>query len=178
MEVQVVTEEWALQDRQGQRKRGIQRHQRLKWRSGRHRADRGQRKRGTNGTNGSNGSTGPTGGNLLPYFGTNAYNFNQLCSCQSSLWSGFTPIDQIAWTKSNGNYTNNYATITNAWGVVENTVQQITFSGVYYDMFFNINPCPSGLTLMVKFWVKLAVSGATNFCIASTTEAVGQGLKA
>jgi hypothetical protein len=100
---------------------------------------------------------------------TNLNNFNQLASVQSSLWSGFTPKDNITWVVGNGTYTNNYANITNAWGVVENIAVTLNLNATPDNLTLPMTGVTAGLSLVVKVWVKLGT--ATNFNISFNNNA-------
>ena len=101
---------------------------------------------------------------LLPYFGTNMNNFNQLCSAQSSLWSGFTPTDQIAWVKSNGNSptTTPRSPMPGAWW--KTPCSRSPSRARITTWYFNINPCPVWLDSDDQVLGEAWSPGATNFC--------------
>jgi hypothetical protein len=115
--------------------------------------------------NGTSLST--TLGTLQPRL-NNTYNLNSVLTVPSALFTGFSPKDQIAWVKSTGNFTNNAVTISNTWGLVENTVQRLTFAagtGSNFDMYANVPVSGfGGQTLVLKVWVQLGTT--TNFNIS------------
>ena len=83
--------------------------------------------------------------------------------------TNFTPTDQIAWTKSAGNYANNDSTITNSWGYTENNVQQLTFvaaTGSNYDLYVSVPSTGyTGQTLIIQVWVKLGTATSWNLSV-------------
>ena len=76
--------------------------------------------------------------------------------------SNFVPKDQITWVTTGGaTYTNDVATIVNAWGYTENTVQQLTFAAGKEHYLSVSTTGYTNQTLVVKCWVKLGT--ATNW---------------
>ena len=95
----------------------------------------------------------------------NLNNLNQLARVQSSLWALFTPTDAPVWISNLRSQILNFESITNTWGVVENSATQLTLTATAggYDMYLNWAGLAAGINLVVKVWVKLGT--AANFCM-------------